>query len=191
MNTEKVIYNDVIRNISKINRTDPNLISGEPKELLYSKRMLDTLIKFLPDADDDLKVACYGQHIKRWAYPRSNYPEGRVGYLKWRKELYTIHADLVIKTIEEAGGNKAFIESVKDIMVNKVSGDSHSQPLEDVACLVFLSYYLEDFIKKHDKEKLIYIIKKTWNKMSNRAHKMALSFNYPDEQMTLIKSATT
>mgnify|MGYP001764314984 CR=1 FL=1 len=44
--------------------------------------------------------------------------------------------------------------------------DAETQLLEDVICLVFLEYYLDPFVHKHDREKLKNIILKTWNKMS-------------------------
>lgn len=186
MNIEKKVFNAIISEIDKINNEDPNIIDSLPRELIYSKRMIDTLLKYNPDAEDDLKVAVYGQHIKRWAYPRSEYPEGRAGYLKWRQDLYKIHAALVFESILDAGGEQGFADSVKDIMVNKVSGKGNSQLLEDTACLVFLEYYLDEFINKHTEDKLISIIKKTWSKMSSSAHDAALKIPFTDKQSLLI-----
>lgn len=182
MNIEQIKYDEIILNIDNENSEDKN-------EVIYSKRMLETLLDFDPLAEDDLKIACYGQHIKRFAYPRTDYPEGRAGYLKWRKELYTIHANLVESCILKADGSEQFAESVKNIMVNKVTGKGKSQTFEDVACLVFLKYYFSDFVVKHEESKLITIIQKTWNKMSDKAHEAALKFDFTDEQMELLKKA--
>lgn len=189
MNITKELTDRIISRIKDINSRDPNVEGDSVKELIYTERMLDTLDNFKPDADDDLKIACAGQHIQRWEYPRSNYPEGRVGYLKWRKELYSIHADLVGAVIEEFDAPKDFLNSVKDIIQNKVTGKNDSQTLEDIACLVFLEYYLSDFVKKHEEEKLIKIIRSTWNKMSEPAHEKALLLDFKDEHLILIKKA--
>lgn len=189
MNLTNVLTDKVIDKIKEINSQDPNKEGDSTKELLYTERMIKNLADYQPDADDDLKIACAGQHIKRWEYPRTDYPDGRVGYLRWRKELYTIHADLVASILEDFNISEDFISSVKDIMINKVTGKSHSQSLEDVACLVFLEYYLSDFIIKHEEEKLIKIIGSTWNKMSNEAHDKALKIKFTDEQLALIKKA--
>lgn len=182
MNIQQKQYDEIILNIDSENCDDKS-------EVLYSKRMLETLLDFDTQAEDDLKIACYGQHIKRFAYPRSDYPEGRAGYLKWRKELYTIHANLVEDCILKANGSKQFAESVKNIMINKVTGKGKSQTFEDVACLVFLKYYFNDFAVKHEESKLVTIIQKTWNKMSDKAHEAALKLKFTDEQMALLKKA--
>lgn len=189
MNLTDGVIDKIINKIKEINSQDPNIEGNSTKELLYTERMIDTLADFLPDTDDDLKIACAGQHIKRWEYPRTDYPEGRVGYLTWRKELYSIHANLVGSILEDFDISNDFISSVKDIMVNKVTGKSHSQSLEDVACLVFLQHYLSDFITKHEEEKLIKIIGSTWKKMSESAHEKALTLEFTDEELVLIKKA--
>lgn len=193
MNIEKATLDAIIAEIHHVNSEDPNVESDKgvefPKELLYSKRMSATLEHFAPDASDAVKVSCCGQHIARWKYPRSNYPEGRVGYLQWRKELYGIHAELTAHCVIKAGAPEAFAEEVREIMENKVSGNNDSQTLEDVACLVFLEFYLADFVTKHDEEKLIKIVQKTWAKMSEAAHEAALKLPFTDEQMALLKKA--
>lgn len=193
MNIEKSIVEATIAEIQAINGEDPNVESaaGEefPKELLYTNRMLEVLAQFAPHADDDLKVACAGQHIARWEYPRNTYPEGRVGYLQWRKELYGIHADLTAKAALKAGASEEFATSVKEIMENKVSGNEGSQTLEDVACLVFLQHHFSEFATKHDEEKLIKIVQKTWGKMSDAAHEAALKLSFSESDMALLQKA--
>ncbi len=37
-----------------------------PKELLYSKRMYEKLMDFLPEASDEVQLAAKAQHICRW-----------------------------------------------------------------------------------------------------------------------------
>jgi sirohydrochlorin ferrochelatase len=53
--------------------------------------------------------------------------------------------------------------------------DVESQTLEDVACLVFLQHYAADFAPKHDREKMIGIVQKTWKKMSEEGQASALA----------------
>lgn len=193
MYIEKSLLEAIIAEIHAVNSEDPNNDYDNgvafPKELLYSKRMSTILEQFAPDAEDEVKVACCGQHIARWKYPRNNYPEGRVGYLQWRKELYGIHAELTAHCALKAGVSEEFALTVKEIMENKVSGHAGSQTLEDVACLVFLKYYMADFVSKHDDEKCIKIFQKTWRKMSEAAHKAALKIPFAEEHLSLIKNA--
>jgi hypothetical protein len=60
---------------------------------------------------------------------------------------------------------------------------------EDVICLVFLEYYFDPFVQKHDREKMKNIILKTWNKMSEDGHQQALKINFSDANFQLIKEA--
>jgi hypothetical protein len=55
--------------------------------------------------------------------------------------------------------------------------------------LVFLEYYLEEFILKHDTEKLKNIIVKTWNKMSEKGQQTALTLSFSTASLQLIKEA--
>ena len=52
--------------------------------------------------------------------------------------------------------------------------DAESQALEDVACIVFMKHYIDEFAAKHDDDKLIQILRKTWVKMSSHGHQAAL-----------------
>jgi hypothetical protein len=52
--------------------------------------------------------------------------------------------------------------------------DADAQTLEDVICLVFLEDYFGDFAAKHEEEKVIDIVRKTWAKMSKDGQTAAL-----------------
>ncbi|MBJ6367240.1 DUF4202 domain-containing protein [Snuella sedimenti] len=160
------------------------------KELLYSKRMTQKLLQFKPDASEALQIAARAQHICRWKIPRDEYPMDRVGYLKWRETLKKMHADLTSEILKEVGYEDDFIERVA-FLINKklIKKDEGSQTLEDVICLVFLDYYLEAFAAKHDDEKVIDILKKTWGKMSEEGHTAALKLKFSEKDLSLIKQA--
>ena len=161
-----------------------------PKELLYSHRMTDRLLEYNPDASDELQIAIRAQHINRWKIPRDSYPIDRIGYLKWREALKKMHADVTSDILKEVGYDTNFINRVT-FLINKrlIKKDDESQILEDVVCLVFLEYYFEAFSRKHDEEKLIDIIKKTWKKMSKKGQETALKLQYSTEHLALIKLA--
>lgn len=184
----------VIQLIDFANLQDPNKESnqGKPcaKEWLYSQRMSQRLQAFNPDASEHLKIAAHGQHIERWTSPRSAYPEGRTGYKKWRAELGLFHAKRVGELMAEAGYAEEDIERVKYLVQKRgLKRDEETQCLEDVICLVFIEHYLEDFARKHDEDKLIDIIQKTWNKMSESGHQAALELPLSEEMLTLVKKA--
>ena len=66
--------------------------------------------------------------------------------------------------------------------------------MEDVADLVFIEYYMLGFATSHpeyDEAKWIEIIRKTWQKMSSRAHEFALAgkIKLPEGLVPLIMKA--
>lgn len=52
---------------------------------------------------EEMRIVARGQHVRRWLLPRSSYPEGREGYLKWRNDLKKMHAETVTEIMREEG----------------------------------------------------------------------------------------
>ena len=194
------IFEKAIELIDAANSEDPNQVSDEqgkvwPKELLYSFRMSEILQRYAPEADDICKLAIRSQHIQRWMSPRIAYPMDRIGYLKWRKDLYKFHADTMGDLMVQAGYATDEVERAKK-MVGKVGIKSNpdTQLLEDVVDLVFIEHYLLAFAEKHPdygEEKWIEIIQKTWKKMSEEGQQYALSgeIKLPESLVPLITKA--
>ncbi|MGI9380766.1 MAG: DUF4202 domain-containing protein [Methyloligellaceae bacterium] len=146
--------------------TDPN---GKlrPAALVYGERMSDTLERFKKSPSDHLQIAARAQHIERWTCPRSSYPEGRAGYLKWRSDLKSFHARRAGELMQETGYSQSDIDRVGALIRKKgLKRDPEAQVLEDVACLVFLEHYAEEFVANHEDGKVIDILRKTIRKMS-------------------------
>ncbi|KAK4986849.1 hypothetical protein LTR66_007749, partial [Elasticomyces elasticus] len=61
--------------------------------------------------------------------------------------------------------------------------------LEDVACLVFLDDQFEEFEEKHDEEKIIRVLRKTWAKMSPMGQEMALKIPMVEKCRELVEKA--
>ena len=187
---------DAIRRFDAANGEDPNteLVDGKPipKELIYGQRMTERLSAFAPEAAEAVKLAARAQHIRRWEVPRSSYPEGRAGYLKWRTDLYKRHGEIAGAIMREVGYDDVLVERVQTLLRKRgLKTDPDVQLLEDVICLVFLEHYFHDFAQQHDEAKLISIVKKTWKKMSERAHEAALQLDYASEDLALIQKALT
>jgi len=176
------------------NAQDPNneiyQSDSYPKELLYSNRMYERLMDFYPKASEQVQIAAKAQHICRWKMPRESYPMDRVGYLKWREDLKKFHAQTTAEILVKAGYEQEFIDRVSFLIEKKLlKKDVETQLLEDVICLVFLEYYFDAFVQKHDREKMKNIILKTWNKMSENGHQEALKINFGDSNLQLIKES--
>jgi len=180
--------------IDQANAQDPSheMWQGEaiPKELLYSHRMSEWLGKLDPAPSEARQIAARAQHIRRWTVPRDQYPEGREGYLRWRKYLYRFHADQAVAIMREVGYEDALCEQVKKMIGKEgIKRDADVQCIEDVACLVFLEHYLPPFAQKYDEDKLIDIVRKTWKKMSGQAHAAALGLALPDDLGAVVAKA--
>lgn len=161
-----------------------------PKELLYAQRMTERLLKFEPEASEPVQLAARSQHICRWTKPREEYPMDRKGYLMWRTELKGFHANKAAGILEDCGYDQQIIERVSSLIKKeKMKTDTDSQLLEDVVCLVFLEYYFEDFAAKHEDEKVIEILQKTWRKMSAKGQEAALNLKLSSKAEQLVRQA--
>lgn len=185
---------EAFRRFDAANAQDPTqeMVNGRPlpKELVYGQRMSTRLEAFAPEAPEPVKLAARAQHIRRWEVPRDSYPEGRAGYLKWRTDLYKRHGDIAGEIMREVGYEEDLIERVRTLLRKRgLKTDPDVQLLEDVICLVFLEHYFHDFAQKHDEQKLIPIIQKTWKKMTEKAHQAALELDYVPEDRALIQKA--
>jgi Domain of unknown function (DUF4202) len=162
---------EVIAAIDAANARDPNKVESDgrlhPAELVYGRRMSETLARMAPHASEHLRIAARGQHIERWTSPRAGYAAGRVGYLKWRKDLQRFHAQRIGDIMVAAGYDAGDIERVGALIrKERLKSDADAQMIEDVACVVFLEHYLADFLAKTDQDKLADILAKTWNKLA-------------------------
>ena len=177
------------------NAEDPNQDQGQPKELLYARRMTGMIVRYAPDASEVAQLAVRAQHIRRWTVPRSSYPMTKEGYHAWRTGLYKFHAETAGELMRQAGYDDAMIDRVKAAVGKrglKVNPDT--QMMEDVTDLVFLEHYMLDFAGRHadySEEKWLEIVRKTWKKMSERAHAFATGggIKLPEPLVPLILKA--
>lgn len=190
----KNLFSQAIDAFDSANSKDPNFIEvngfEKPYELIYANWLSEWVMKLNPNASEELQLAAKCQHIKRWEIPRSKYPEGLKGYTKWKKELAEYHAEEASKILKQIGFDETLVERVKSINLKKnLKTDSDVQTIEDALCLVTLQYQIEGFSLKHDDEKMIGIIQKTWAKMSDRAREEGLKLSYSERVLLLIKKA--
>jgi hypothetical protein len=177
------------------NAEDPNRDDGQPKELLYGKRMSEMIGRFAPDASEAAQLAVRAQHIRRWTVPRNSYPMTKEGYHAWRTGLYTFHADTAGELMRQAGYDDVMIERVRQAVGKRgIKVNPESQLLEDVANLVFIEHYLLAFAQskpEYDEAKRLENIRRTWGKMSRNAQTFALSgkISLPASLVPLITKA--
>ncbi|MEK8093324.1 DUF4202 domain-containing protein [Methylocystis sp. IM3] len=179
--------------IDAANAEDPRKADGRAYESLYAERMSARLSALYPEASDLLKIAARAQHLRRWEIPRADYPEGRRGYNDWRRACRDHHARLAGGIMCAHGYDEAAIAHVGALIrKEQLKKDPESQALENVAAIVFLEYYFEDFLAKYqgyEDEKIVDILGKTLCKMSPKGHGAALALPLPDRARALVSAA--
>lgn len=167
---------NTLRRIDQLNAGDPSLDAGQPAAKLYGQRMSEEMARYLPQAHELLQLAARAQHIQRWTIKRGDYPAGREGYRQWRTDLGRFHAEKTGELMRDAGYDEDEIARVGQLLrKERLKLDPDVQALEDVICLVFLRYYLDDFAGKHPNDKVVDILRKTWRKMSEAGRAAALT----------------
>jgi len=177
-------FTKVISAIDAANARDPRVVEvggrQEPGELIYGKRMTDTLARMVAEPSECLCISARGQHLERWKIPRATYPAGRPGYLRWRRVQREHQARRLGELMAAAGYDADAIARVGVLIrKEKMKTDAEVQLLEDVICVTFLEHYLPRFMSKVEEEKLADILAKTWGRMSELGHQHALQLDLP------------
>ncbi len=176
--------------IDAVHAGDPERDAGQPKELVYAQRMSARLAKLVPQASDSLRLATRCQHLRRWAIARADFPEGKVGYLSWRKQESLAHAALAGELLVQAGYEADAVKRVQSLIKKeRMKHDAEAQTLEDVTCLVFLEYEFAPFAAKHPDDKVVDILRKTWPKMSPQGQQAALALALVPRLRKLVEEA--
>lgn len=179
--------------IDAANAEDPRRVDGRAFENLYAERMSARLASLYPAASDLLKIAARAQHLRRWEIPRGDYPEGRRGYNDWRRACRIHHANLAGEIMRANGYDEAAVAHVGALLrKEQLKKDPDSQALENVAAVVFLEHYFEEFLAKYesyDDGKIVDILGKTLCKMSPKGHAAALALTMPERARALVAAA--
>lgn len=189
---ETEFYLRAIAEFEKSHKEDPNFeySNGEaiPAEWLYIQRLVNRLRTYRPTASEELILAAYCQHLYRWEIARSNYPEGRMGYLEWRTFLAKYQSQKAAEILARAGFSEQIISRINSITLkNNLRNDEEAQALEDAVCLIFMEYYLEDFALKNPHLEFKRILFKTMDKMSKNGIAEALKISFPKQIKEILK----
>lgn len=169
---------------------DENDMEEVPFELQYARRMSEFLKRLEPDASAVLRLAVRAQHFRRWEVPRDSYAPNKQGYHSWRTALKKRQAEQVAQLCRECGYGPAEADRVGALIRKEnLRSDDEAQTLEDVACLVFLDDQLDEFERAFDEDKTVSILRKTWAKMSDAGHELALQLSMSDRARGLVEKA--
>ncbi|KAK9898892.1 hypothetical protein P389DRAFT_193907 [Cystobasidium minutum MCA 4210] len=177
--------------------------SKVPYSLVYHQTLASYVEQLTSDPSEGLSLASYCQHIRRWEIPRSSYPEGLAGYKSWRFKLNKFHTAEAFKILQESGysedEDQVMFITIENLLQKKTlkggddkSSDEKMQIFEDAICLTFLQLEFAEFMAKHDEEKMINIVQKTWKKMGHRGRDFAvqhLASQLPPNAQELLSKA--
>jgi tRNAThr (cytosine32-N3)-methyltransferase len=166
---------------------------GRATELVYADRVEAWVARLVPAAAPALLLAARSQHLERWLTPRTTFPEGKVGYLSWRRSLYVKQAERARAFLLEAGVSATEAEDVATwVSKTGLKTNPGTQALEDAAVLVFLENEISTFAAQHadyPREKFVDILRKTWRKLSPAAQQFALGLELPPAIAALVRDA--
>jgi hypothetical protein len=180
--------------IDSANAEDPTFVEvrGErmPLALAHGRLAAEWVERLVPDADEALLLAARAHHLRRWAVPRSTYPEGRAGYLRWRRDQKDRHAKEIADLLLAVGYDETTINRVQ-ILVRRQRLDPQTgtQTIEDAACLVFLETQLTDVAGQLERDHLIEVVRKTAKKMSDEALAVVGEVPLSDEAKRILSDA--
>lgn len=180
--------------IDAANADDPHTIAVQgavrPKEQAHAEMMTAWVQHLDAGADDAQIVAARAHHLRRWALPRADYPDGRAGYLRWRAAQAKRHAAEVADIVTAAGYDDDFAADVSAIVVKHGLGtDPRVQTHEDALCLVFLQTQLDALADKLGDDHMAEVLAKTLVKMSPAARRIALGLPLGDRALALVNAA--
>jgi hypothetical protein len=180
--------------IDAANADDPNrvVVGGvsRPKELVHAELVTAWVHRLSPEPGEALLIAARAHHLRRWTIPRSSFPAGRAGYLRWRTTLHDQHAREVASILTDVGYDADTVARVQQIVRKRGLGrDPEVQVFEDALCLVFLETQLRELATRLEPDKMAGVIDKTTVKMSDRALELALGLDLgPAERALLARS---
>lgn len=187
-------YGLAIAAIDAANADDPSSVEirgvTAPKELAHAELMTEWVLRLDPDASEPQLLAARAHHLRRWTVPRTSYPDGRAGYLRWRTSLRKRHAAEVGVLLSQLGYDPPTIERVQAI-VNKagLGTDPAVQVHEDALCLVFLETQLAETADRLGDDKIVEVIRKTAAKMSPTALALVADLPLRDTDRALVARA--
>ncbi len=187
-------YATAVSVIDFANFEDPNLIwsRGErlPLAMVHGQLAAEWIERLVEEPDEALLLAARAHHLRRWEVPRASYPEGRAGYLRWRKDQKDRHATEIADILLAVGYDEATIHRVQTLIRRqRIDVESGTQWVEDAACLVFLETQLAEFSEQLDLDHLVSVIQKTAAKMSDAALALVPEVPMSDEARQLITNS--
>jgi hypothetical protein len=183
------------RAIDAANADDPAtvLVDGvaRPKEQAHAEMAVAWVRRLRPDASEALLLAARAHHVRRWEIPRSSEPDGRAGYLRWRRRLQQHHAEVAGALMRDAGYGDELVARVQAIIrKERLRTDPEVGTLEDALALVFLETQLADLAARLDEDLMVDVLAKTLAKMTPEGRAAAAALPVDEHAGALLGRAS-
>ena len=180
--------------VDEANAADPNELTyrgqRRPKELLHAELRTQWVTTLDPDADEAQLLAARAHHYRRWTSPRSEYPDGRAGYLRWRTRAKQRHAEEVGALLAAHGYDDETVARVGSIIRKEgLRSDPAVQTHEDALCLVFLDTQLDELADRLGDDEVVDVLAKTVPKLSPRGLEAVGQLALSDRGASLVQRA--
>lgn len=180
-----------IEAIDHANAADPHSHDGEPLARAQGRLAHGWVLELDPTASDALQLAARAHHLRRWVVPRASYPDGKPGYLRWRRDQKARHAEELRELLATAGIDAPTADRACTIVAKiGLGSDPEVQTFEDAVCLTFLQTQLTATIDKvDDDDHMVEVIGKTIEKMSAAGVAVASTISFDAHGAALVGRA--
>lgn len=179
--------------IDAANADDPDqaVVGGVrgPLQQTLGRIAADWVDRLDPAARPAQRLAARAHHLRRWELPRSDYPEGRAGYLRWRTAAKTRHASDVGRLLSDEGWDDEVVAEVGRLIRKEGLGRvPEVQVHEDAVCLAFLTVQLDEAAELMG-DKTVGVLRRTAAKMSSQALAHVADLPLSDQGRLLLAEA--
>lgn len=176
---------DALVRIDAANADDPTTVTVEgrsmPLAVAHGRLADEWLCSQIPDIAATWRIAARAHHLRRFATPRSAYPKGRGGYLRWRRDQKIRHADECRELLAPVGLSTAELDEVSELILRTPPDKSAgTQAIEDAACAAFMRTQLGDVAAGLNPARAAEVIVATLAKMSTEARHSLAQLRPPD-----------
>jgi hypothetical protein len=180
--------------IDAANEDDPDRIEVDGVELPLQQALGRAAAEWVdrldPSATPAQRLAARAHHLRRWERPRSDYPEGRAGYLRWRRDAKARHAEELAELLTAEGWDAGTIAEAQRLIRKEGLGTVPAvQVHEDAVCLAFLAIQLDDATVLMGEDKTVEVLRRTARKMSPEGLAHAAALPYSERGRTLLTLA--
>ena len=189
-------FDAAVAAIDEANAADPVRINVDgverPKELVHADLVEHWVRTLDPEATELQVLAARAHHLRRWVVPRSDYPDGRSGYLRWRTDHKKRQAAEVAEILRTAGYADDDVDQVAgSVATRHLATDPVVQTHEDALCLAFLQLQLDDLTDQLGDDHMVEVVRKTVAKMSPKGVAAVGSIPLSDHGAEILRAATS